>query len=155
MKKIYTLLTALAALICAATLTSCDAEWNPAPPPGPGNTFYDSSLTGCYWELWQVNSRPVSPGEMNWLEFLGNGRGWYYYLHNNAPYEEKMTYWCQYSDNYTSDYQINIRYSTGSPSTMNYWFTSGGNYLWMQWYSYGHGTTTYVYRAVSRLPAPF
>lgn len=155
MKKIYSIAIWIAATICSLSLTSCGDAWAPGPPPGPGNGFYDSALTGCYWELWQINSHLVSPAETNYLEFIGNGRGWYYYLRNGAPYEEKMTYWCEYSDNYVSDYQINIRYSSGSPTTMNYWFSSGGNYLWMQWYSYGYGTTTYVYRAVSRLPAPF
>ncbi len=153
MKKTYSLIAILAAVMLSATLVSCDDGWVPAPGPGPGNTFYDYSLTGC-WELYQVNSTPVLPSEMNWMEFNGNGRGWYYYLRNGAPYEERMNYWCEYSYNSVSDYQINISYGNGSPTTMNYWFTHGGNYLWMQWYSYNHGTTTYVYRSVSGLPQP-
>ena len=65
---------------------------------------------------------------MNCLEFNGNGRGWYYYLRGGTPYEEPMSYWCQYSVNNVSDFQVNIRYSGSSPSTMNYWFSHGGNY---------------------------
>lgn len=155
MKKIYNILLAAVAILSVSSLTSCGDVWVSAPGPGHDATFYDRDLTGCYWELWQVNSQIVHPSEVNYLEFFGNGRGYYYYLRNNVPYQETMTYWCQYSGYGTSQYQINIRYANGSPTTMDYWFTNGGNYLCLQWYAAGYGTTTYVYRPVGQLPRPF
>lgn len=151
MKKLYTLLLSLIAITSVGMFTSCDDGWVPGPGPGPGNDFYDGALNG-FWELYQVNGSIVAPDRINYLEFNGNGRGWYYYYRNGAPLEERISYWCQYSGNSTSDYQINIRYENGSAATMAYWFTHNGNYLWMQWYAYNQGTTTYVYRSVSGFP---
>ena len=153
MKKIYTWLLLSASLICSVALTSCGDNWVPGPAPGYDD-FYDPALTGL-WELTEINGGYVLPSEVNCLEFNGNGRGWYYYLRGGVPYEEPMSYWCQYSVNNVSDFQVNIRYSGSSPSTMNYWFSHGGNYLYMEWYSYGHGVVTSVYRSVSSLPRPW
>lgn len=155
MKKIYTVMAAVAAIFLSFTLTSCEDDWGPGYPPGPGDTFYDTALTGCYWELYQVNSSVVDPDEVNILEFFNNGRGYYYELENGRPFRDNTSWWCQWSNNSTSDYQINLIIEGKSPSTMNYWFTHNGNYLWMQWYNRYEGTTTYVYRAVDTLPYPF
>lgn len=153
MKKTYPFLLALAAILASLSLTSCDDGWEPGPPPGYSD-FYDSALIGL-WELVEINGAAVPPDRVNCLEFNGNGRGWYYYLERGVPYEEHMSYWCQISNNGYSDYQVNVSYSGSTPTTMNYWFTHGGNYLYMQWYTYSHGTMTYVYRSVSSLPYPF
>ena len=151
MKKVHLLISVTLAMLCAISFTSCDDGWDPGPPPGPGNNFYDNALTG-YWELYQVNGQVVDAFDVNYMQFNGNGRGWYYYYRNGAPYEERLSYWCQYSGSTTSYYQVNIRYENGSASTMSYWFTHGGNYLWLQWYASSHGTVTYVYRAVNGFP---
>ena len=147
------LLTAALMLLMGISLTSCyvDDGWSPVPPYGWDNTFYDTRLNG-YWQLVQINSDPVGGYETNYLFFNGGGRGRYYYYDRGARYWENMAYWCQGSVSGTSDYQINIQYETaGNPTTMNYWFSHGGNTLWMQWRT-GSRVQTYVYDAIGSAP---
>lgn len=138
---------------CSALFTSCvdDDYWPYSPPPGWGSDyFYDNRLNG-EWELTQANSRPVGMYETNYMDFLGNGRGRYYYYHNSRPYSEEMAYFCQRSNSNTTNYQINVQYEDGSASTMAYWFTDNGNTLWLQWLS-GNQTVTYLYSRVYSIP---
>lgn len=139
----------LAALLATLALTGCN-DWEPGPPPY-NNNFYDRALNGA-WELVQINSTPVNPGEANFLDFYGNGRGSYYYYRNGALYRERMSYWCQYSyGSGASDYLINIAYGPDAPTTMSYWWTDGGNRLWMQWMA-DRGPVTYIYAPVRSVP---
>lgn len=156
MKKTFlTSIIGAAMLIGASStlFTSCvDGDyWPYSPPAGWGSDyFYDNRLNG-EWELTQANSRPVDRYETNYMDFLGNGRGRYYYYHNSRPYSEEMAYFCQRSNSNTTNYQINIQYEDGSASTMAYWFTDNGNTLWLQWLS-GNQTVTYLYSRVSSIP---
>lgn len=145
----HPLIWGLMLVAAAGTLSGCGIvdSWNPMPPSGWDNTFYDRALYGK-WKLVQANGRPVSTYDTNFLDFYGNGRGAYYYYSNGAPYSERIAYWCEDSYNSTSRYKINIQYESGQASTMNYWFTDGGDVLWMQWMTSG-GTVTYMYRLVS------
>lgn len=139
-------LPAFVAAVCAVTLSSCyiDDAWSPSPPSGWNDTFYDSRLTG-YWKLEQVNSTDVDGYEVNYLYFNGSGRGIYYYYDDGQRYMENTAYWCQESVSGTSNYQINLQYeTTGSPTTMNYWFTDSNSTLWMQWTN-SDGVQTYLY----------
>lgn len=142
------IMMAAVAVVLSLGLSSCyvDVGWDPAPPNGWNNTFYDSRLTG-YWELNSINNRYVSGDAVNYLYFNGDGRGRYYYMERGMRYWENTAYWCQDSYGGNSNYQINLQYQTsGSPTTMNYWFSSGTRYLTMEWYdSYAGGMVTYVY----------
>lgn len=135
------------AVMALGGLTACEDSdsWNPAPPAG-WNTFYDRRLNGS-WELAQANGRPVYGEAVNYMTFYGNGQGRYFYYNRGMRDSERMVYWCQYSNSGISSYQMNIQYEYSSPSTVNYWFTDGQSYLWMQWGT-GSGVVTYVYRAV-------
>ncbi|MBD5355852.1 MAG: hypothetical protein HDR88_02460 [Bacteroides sp.] len=154
-KSFLTSIIGAAMLIGGSSMlfTSCtdDDYWPYSPPSGWGaDYFYDNRLNG-EWELTQANSRPVDRYETNYMDFLGNGRGRYYYYYNSRPYSEEMAYFCQRSNSNTTDYQINIQYEDGSASTMAYWFTDNGNTLWLQWLS-GNQTVTYIYSRVSYIP---
>lgn len=146
MKKRLVLLTLGVIALCGTLLTGCVDDygyWNPEPPYGWNNTFYDSRLDG-YWELVQINGYNVSRDDTSCLYFGGNGRGRYYYLCGGGWYEERTAYWCQESVNGATYYQINLQYEDGEISTMNYWFTDRGDTLWLQWRN-SHGLQTYVY----------
>ena len=63
---------------------------------------------------------------------------------------------------YVGGYDVNYLYFNGdgrgeylyydhSPTTMNYWFTDGGDALWMQWRN-SYGLQTYVYVYEPRMP---
>ncbi|MDE5847862.1 MAG: hypothetical protein K2F93_08730 [Muribaculaceae bacterium] len=147
MKRHLLCLPLLAALML--TLTSCDDYnyWDPEPPYGWNDTFYDSNLTGC-WQLYQVNSDYVRGDEVNYMQFYGDGRGMYFYYDRGYQETERLAYWCQRSVNGASSLQINIDYEYGSPSTMNYWL-SDADTLWMQWRNSG-GVQTYVYKYYGR-----
>lgn len=123
--------------------------WNPEPPGGWNDTFYDRNLIGC-WQLYQVNSDYVRGDQVNYMYFNGDGRGTYFYYDHGYQETEKLAYWCQRSVNGTSSLQINIQYEYGSPSTMNYWF-SDSDTLWMQWRN-SYGVQTYVYKYLNRIP---
>ncbi|MBD5269294.1 MAG: hypothetical protein HDS43_01555 [Bacteroides sp.] len=147
------LILAAAALLAAPLFTSCvvdDDGWYPAPPAG-WNYFYDDYLNGR-WQLVQVDGRPVSTYNTNYMDFYGNGRGTYYYYRNNRLYSEDMAYYCQDTNYGPSGQQINIQYEYDSPVTMYYWFT--GDTLWLQW-STNSGPVTYLYRPVNSLPYPY
>lgn len=134
-------------------LTSCDVDdgdWWGGPPSG-WNSFSDSRLDG-YWGLVQYNSDYTDAGDANYLYFNGNGRGYYYYLQSGNRYTENLVYYCQESVTGTSNYQINIQYQYSSPVTMNYWFTHGGDTLWMQWRTAGGAVQTYVYDRMKSAP---
>ncbi len=156
MRTIFRSLIAVAAIAGGATmLTGCvgdfDYGWNPTPPYGWNNTFYDSALTGC-WRLAMVNSQPVAGYQVNYMSFDGRGRGEYFYYDNGRRYVENTAYWCQRSSGGNSYYQVNIQYETsGSPTTMNYWFTDNGDTLWMQWRN-SYGLQTYIYYYQDYLP---
>ena len=134
-------------------LTSCDDDdyWPYSPPSAWGsNYFYDTRLNG-EWELTQANSESVGRYDTNYMDFLGNGHGRYYYYSNSRQCSEEMAYFCQRSDSNTTNYQINVQYEDGSASTMAYWFTDSDNSLWLQWMANGQ-TVTYLYRRVSSIP---
>lgn len=142
----YRVMPFIFAILGCVGLTSCyvDDGWTPSPPYGWSDTFFDSRLNG-YWKLEQVNSQVVEGYEVNFLYFGGNGRGRYYYYDNGQRYWENTAYWCQNSVSGNSNYQINLQYETsGSPSTMNYWFTDSNRTLWMQWVN-KQGVQTYLY----------
>lgn len=121
------------------------------PPSGWTNTFFDRDLNG-FWRLVQINSQYVDDYDTNYLYFNGDGRGRYYYYRKGRLFWETTAYWCQASVNGASYYQINLQYeSSGSPTTMNYWFTNGGDTLWMQWRN-SYGVQTYVYDYQSYAP---
>lgn len=139
-----------AALLLLGVTSSCGSVWwEPDPPPGWNNTFYDRYLTGT-WRLVQANSTLVSASSANYLQFAGNGRGYYYYYSNGRPCTERISYWCEYIGGSTAS-RIYIQYQNSPSATMNYWFTDG-NVLWMQWTDANGGIMTYQYRAVSGAP---
>ncbi len=143
----------LMSVLLSAGLSSCVVDgddWWGGPPAG-WDTFNDSRLAG-YWGLVQYNSDPVGAGDANYLYFNGNGRGYYYYLQGGREYTERTVYYSQDSNTGTSNYQINIQYEYSSPVTMNYWFTHGGNTMWMQWRTGNGAVQTYVYDRMDRAP---
>ena len=149
----FTIAGALAMAAGSLWLTSCTVGvgWDPTPPYGWDNTFYDSNLTGC-WRLTTVNSSYVSGYSVNYLYFNGDGRGEYFYYDDTRPYTENIAYWCQHAVSGSSNYQINVQYeSSYSPTTMNYWFSDGGHTLWMQWRN-SYGIQTYTYTYEPRIP---
>lgn len=147
------ILPALMLSIIGIAVTGCGYvdPWDPAPPYGWNDTFYDRDLTGdgC-WELWQINGKQIYRDETNYLQFYGNGRGRYFYYDRGYLESERIAYWCQRSVSGTSALQINIQYEYDSPVTMNYWFTDQDT-LWMQWRN-SYGVQTYVYRWTTRIP---
>lgn len=152
MKKFTTLLAAAFLAVCALSLTGCGYvnAWDPEPPWGWNDTFFDSDLTGR-WRLVQVNGQSVRGDEVNFMQFYGDGRGRYFYYKRGYLEDERLAYWCQRSVSGTSSLQINIQYEDyGSPTTMNYWFTDRDT-LWMQWRN-SYGVQTYVYRWTSNIP---
>ncbi|MCM1377990.1 MAG: hypothetical protein NC097_01540 [Clostridium sp.] len=145
------LVLTILATLSSLCFTSCDDDdyyWNPYPPNGWDNTFYDSRLNG-YWELVSTNSIAIGAYDTNWLFFNGSGRGVYYYYLNSERYSENTAYWCQVSGG-PSTYQINLQYENGQASTMSYWF-DGPSVLYMQWRNQS-GLQTYVYRRVAYAP---
>ena len=130
-------------LFMSVTLTSCDSDDYWYDGPGWNDGFYDRDLSG-YWVLVQVNSVEALGTDCNYLFFNGRGRGAYYFWDNGRKYIEDTYYDCQYSNSGISDYQINLQYGNSRPTTMNYWFTHGGNTLWLQWRENGR-PMTYVY----------
>ena len=153
LRKRNALLIAAAMALAGLSLQSCyDDGWYPKPPYGWYDTFYDGRLTG-YWQLDEVNSQPVGPANVDYLYFNGDGRGIYYYWDRGVKYWENTAYWCQQSNGAgASAYQINLQYQTsGSPTTMNYWFTNGNRELWMQWRN-AYGVQTYIYRPIPGPP---
>lgn len=151
-KHSFSLFPLLSAIFLSLALSACyvDDGWYPEPPYGWNDTFYDARLDG-YWQLVQINGANIGGYDTNYLYFNGDGRGFYYYYQNRRQYWENTAYWCQDSNNGATDYQINLQYETGSPSTMNYWFTDGGRSLWMQWRT-GSGLQTYLYRRIPAAP---
>jgi len=142
------LLPLMLVAVMATLLTSCvgDSYWYDDYDDG----FYDRSLDG-YWELVQANSMEVKPGEENYIFFNGRGRGLYFFYENGRRYTEDIYYICQDAYGGNADYQVNIQYGNGRPTTTDYWFTHGGNTLWMQWREGGR-IVTYVYDRIPRAP---
>lgn len=134
-----------------AVMTSCDSDDDYWYGPSGWESFNDSRLYGT-WMLVQYNSEPVTAGDVNYMQFNGNGYGRYFYLEGGQRYTEQIQYWCQNSVSGASNYQINVRYASGSLSTMSYWFTHGNNTLWLQWQTGGGRVQTYVYDRVSGVP---
>lgn len=136
----------LAMLLAVVTSACGDIDyWDPVGPTGWN--FNDTRLQG-YWQLVEINGGAVTGYDTNYLEFFGNGRGEYYYYRNATPRSEDIAYWCQNAEYGDSRYQINIQYANGSASTMNYWFSSSGNTLYLRWNS-TNGIYTYAYARVS------
>lgn len=142
-------LGAMMVLVIAAILSGCGEVdiWAPSGPSGWD--FQDQRLNG-YWQLKNVNDKAVIGYKTNYLEFYGNGSGRYYYYWNATPRTERIAYWCQEANAGYSRYQINIQYQSGHASTMNYWFSSSGRTLYLQWNS-PNGIQTYAYARVSSL----
>lgn len=133
--------------VLAVFMSSCvnDSYW------WDDSDYYDHRLDG-YWELVQYNSDPVYDDDVNFLYFNGNGRGTYYYFDRGYRESEPMYYDSQPSNTGTSNYQLNIQYGNGRPTTVNYWFTHGNNTLWMQWRTSGGRVVTYVYDRIDYRP---
>lgn len=139
--------------LCIA-MTSCyiepdDPWWGPA--PSGWNTINDSRLRG-YWGLVQSDGINIPSSAANYLFFNGSGRGYYYYWNHGQRYTERTVYYSQDSNTGVSNYQLNIQYEFSNPITVNYWFTNGGNTLWMQWRTYSGQVQTYVYDRWSGAP---
>lgn len=150
-KRILKILSFIVVVVAMPMLfTSCETDDYWYDGPGWSDTFYDSSLNG-FWELVQVNSVDVVGTQKNYLYFGGRGSGYYYFWENGNRYTDNTYYVCQYSNSGISDYQINLQYGYGRPTTMNYWFTHGGNTLWLQWRENGR-PTTYVYDRINGRP---
>lgn len=131
-------------------LTGCsddDDYWWGNPPSG--FDFNDPRLEG-YWELVQYNGSAVYPNETNYMQFNGDGYGYYYYLDNGQKEVEQLRYWSQKSTNGASRYQINIQYQYSSPLTTSYWFDNNENTLWLQWQTNSGRVVTYVYDRINR-----
>ncbi len=145
-KTTHLLVGIILLLVGAGMLTGCDdgGYWG---PDIPGGGYFDPTLRGA-WELIQINNNPVGGYNVNYLDFYGGGTGRYYYYYNGIPYEERISYWC--ATGYTRR-TITINYENGQTSTMNYWFSGGDNYLWLEWQT-GGGYVTYCYRYVNSIP---
>lgn len=138
-------------ILLGLMMSSCvggDVYWGNAPD---GYDYNDTRLGG-YWQLVQANSDPVSVNQSNWLYFNGSGYGYYYYFANGYRQTERLRYWSQPSGNGASNWQINIQYEYDSPVTQSYWFTHGGNTLWLQWMTGNGRVVTYVYDRVNGAP---
>jgi len=146
------MIVAVVAVAAMLGFSSCgdDDYWNPYPPNGWNNVFYDSDLTGS-WMLVQDNFGNVPPSRTNYLYFNGRGRGNYYYYENGNLYNSRIAYWCEDFYGSGSNPEINIQYDNGQASTMSYWFSNNYNYLWMRW-STNQGIITYCYQYVDRIP---
>lgn len=143
-----TLLIATVALFSMGGLTSCDDGddgywWGPS----DDNTYYDTNLKGT-WQLIQINNTTVTPNETDYLQFGNGGRGYYYYLEQGMRMVERTRWIC--NAGYYRD-TITIRYANGRVATMNYWFTEGANYLYLNWTTSNQGQYTYVYRYVGNV----
>lgn len=140
MKKSLSFFIMAMILGISLSLTSCIVDYGPG---GYGN-YSDSRLTG-FWQLVQVNGVAITGTNVNYMYFNGQGNGNYYYFQNNRRYTERLQYWCTASNGYYQDYELNILYQySSSPTSMTYWFTNGGNALYMQWYENGR-PQTYLY----------
>lgn len=147
-KKILRDILPLILILTASTaLTGCDDGGGYWGPPVPSGGYFDPTLTGA-WQLVQINNRPVAGYDVNYLDFYGGGSGRYYYYHNGQPYQERISYWC--AAGYTRQ-TITINYENGQSSTMNYWFSAGDTYLWLEWQT-GGGYVTYCYQYVNSIP---
>lgn len=144
MKHILRTLVIASLIVCGASfVTSCDdgGYWW----PDNNNTYLDSNLIGS-WQLIQINEMAVTPNETNYLRFFNNGTGYYYYLLNGNKIREQIGWICMAGYNRDT---ISIRYQDGRTATMNYWFSGGNNYLYLNWNTSTQGTITYCYRYVT------
>lgn len=132
------------AILAAISFTACDDGdddywW------GTGtNTYYDTNLYGT-WELIQINERAVTGEQTNYLEFTGQGMGYYFYYSGGLQNTQRINWIC--NAGYNRD-TISIRYQDGSTSTMNYYFGSGADYLYLQWNTAQGNVMTYCYRYI-------
>ena len=109
------------AIMAAISFTSCDDGDDYWWGPNDNNQYYDSNL----------------------LEFLTGGRGYYFYYTGGIQATQRTLWVC--NAGYYRD-SVTIRYQDGRQSTMNYWFTEGANYLYLQWRTANGNQYTYVYR---------
>jgi hypothetical protein len=143
MKKFYLAFAMICALLSGGLFTSCDD----GDGPYPSGTYYDPMLIGT-WQLISANGSEVTINDTNYLRFLGNGVGRYYYQYQGQEFIEKMTYWC--FDNNGTTNSMTIAYGKNSPTTVNYYFTDAGTLLWMQWPT-GNGNVTYCYKTTDNI----
>lgn len=130
------------AIMAAISFTSCDDGDDYWWGPNDNNQYYDSNLIGT-WQLVEANGQAVTPSDTNYLEFLTGGRGYYFYYTGGIQATQRTLWVC--NAGYYRD-SVTIRYQDGRQSTMNYWFTDGANYLYLQWRTANGNQYTYVYR---------
>lgn len=149
MKRFKSLLPLLASLLLMVAIQGCgpvNNNWYPV----DNNDYADPNLTGT-WILVQYNSDNIPLNEANWLYFDGRFRGYYYYYQGGRPCTQQIRYWNQYYSGSNRNY-ISIQYADGGSMEGNYWFTHGGNTLWIQWTDRGGFVQTYVYDRVNNAP---
>ena len=145
--RFLTLVALLFALTCSVSLTSCEDDdyyWSV-----PSNGYIDSGLIGT-WQLVQINGRFVNQFEANYFSFNSNGYGRYYYYVNGRPYAEGINYWCEY-DYRGGNNWLMIDYPDQS-TEQQYWFSDGGNSLWMQFVDGRGQVITYRYQWIDYAP---
>lgn len=139
--NLYTLIIALLATIA---LSSCESE--PYPPPGYHDSYIDSDLTGT-WELAYVDGYEVYRANTHWLDFYGDGRGYYYYYEHGNEYNLPFDYYSEYVYDESILY---LFYADGTCAEMYYWYNYDYSTLYLQWYERGR-TTTYTYYRVGAI----
>ena len=136
-----TLVLTAVALVATVSFTSCDdgddGWWGPI-----DDTYLDANLDGV-WQLYMANGQLVSPYDTSYLEFFGNGTGFYYYYVNGMQSVQRTRWICNRS---YSRQTLTIRYQDGAQDSMNYWFNSTGHYLYLNWYTGSGYEMTYCYR---------
>ena len=149
-RRILRAITVVALMFATLTgmvsLSGCDDDngWWVDPP---ANTYIDRELYGN-WELLMINGATIPLSDVNYLTFRGGGYGDYYYLDHGQAYVEEIFYWCNANYNRQT---LTINYQNGGQATMDYWFSSGGDYLYMQWRTTS-GLVQYVYQRVGSVP---
>lgn len=131
------------ALMAVTGITSCDDGddgywWG----PDTGNSYYDSNLLGT-WRLIQINEQTVAPSQTNYLEFTANGGGYYFYYSGGIQATQRIRWICNAGFNRDT---LTIQYQDGHQSTMNYYFTAGTDYLYLNWTTYTGRQMTYCYQ---------
>lgn len=148
-----TLIAAVAAILMAAGLTGCISNDNPSwVEPVSKKSFLDTRLSG-YWALEQYKGAEAIGSDTDYMYFIGDGRGLYYWRARGKEHTEQLSYWSQPAVSGDSKSQVNIQYGYAQPVTANYWFTDSDNILWLQWNTADSGEAeTYVYRRIDGAP---
>lgn len=140
---VRTISMAAIAIVAALSIASCsdgddDYWWG----PDNSNNYYDSNLMGT-WQLIQINGNNVTAGQTNYLRFTGKGSGYYYYYSGGLRSTQRIAWVCTAGFNRDT---ITIHYQDGTTSTMNYYFTAGADYLYLNWTTYTGQQMSYCYR---------